>query len=118
MAIRGITRDFYTKFTFTVEIAGVTWAGFQTCSEIRIQTAKIEHWEGGVLIPDKSPGRVTVPDVTLTRGATQDVDFYEWVGEVVEAGSVLTGAEFKRSVDIVQKDRRGVELRRWTLVNA
>lgn len=118
MAIFGVSRQYYKKFKFEVEILGVVYAGFQTCSDIRTQVAKIEHHEGGSLIPNKSPGRVTVPDVTLTRGATDDLDLYLWMQEVVAAGSILVEPDFKRTIDIVQRNRRGDELRRWTLVNA
>lgn len=118
MAIFGIPRNFYKKFKFVVEIAGVAHAGFQTCSDIRIQVAKVEHYEGGVLIPSKQPGRVTVPDVTLTRGATDDLDLYLWMQQVVAIGGILEDPDQKRSIDIVQQSRTGAEVRRWTLVNA
>lgn len=113
--IRGVPRTFYKRFTFTVEIAGIAYAGFQTCSEIRIQTAVIEHHEGGSLIPHKGLGRVTFPNVTLTRGATDDLDFYQWVRETVAVSAMLSEEAVKRTIDIVQKDRTGTEMRRWTL---
>jgi len=115
MAIKGTPRSFYKKFKFTVEEKGITWAGFRTCSDLRIQVAKIEQREGGALIPNKSPGLVTVPDVTLARGATADKDLWDWMKEVVESGSIA--ASPKRQLDIVQHDRRGLEIRRWQLVN-
>ena len=34
----------------------------------------MQYFEGGSLIPNKSPGRLTFSDVTLERGATQDRD--------------------------------------------
>ncbi len=118
MAIVGVQRNFYKKFKFVVEIAGIASAGFRSCSDIRIQVAKIEHHEGGSLIPDKQPGRVTVPDVTLARGATNDLDLYTWIQQVVASDSVVVDPEHKRTIDLVQQDRLGQELRRWTLVNA
>jgi len=117
-AIEGLVRSFYKKFKFRVEIQGVIWAGFQTCGDIAIEVATIEHHEGGSLVPNKSPGRVTVPDVELTRGGTDDLDLYAWMQQVVAAGGILVDPSQKRSVDIVQQDRAGGELRRWTLINA
>lgn len=117
MTIFGVSRAYYKKFKFVVEIAGVVHAGFQTCSEIRINVATVEHWEGGSLIANKQPGRVTIPDVTLTRGATDDLDLWTWIQQVVGAGTLLVDPNEKRSIDIVQQDRAGNELRRWTLVN-
>lgn len=118
MAIQGVVRSFHKKFSFIVEIAGVAYAGFRTCSPIQIQVAKIEHHEGGSLIPNKSPGRVTVPDVTLARGATNDFDLWNWMQEVVGAGTLLVDPAQQRTIDVVQLNRAGEELERWTLVNA
>lgn len=118
MTILGTPRIFHKKWKFVIEIGGVRFAGFRTCGEIAINVAKIEHSEGGALIPDKSPGRVTVPDVELTRGATDDNDLYDWMQEVVGADSLLDEPLFKRTLDVVQLNRRGIPLKRWTLVNA
>lgn len=114
-AIEGITRNFYKKFKFRVEIDGITYAGFQTCGEIAIEVARIDHFEGGSIIPQKSPGRVTIPDVELTRGATADLDLYAWMQQVVAAGDIGAPGSQKRQMDIVQQNRAGSEIRRWTL---
>ena len=118
MVIQGVSRQYHKKFKFVVEIAGIAFAGFRSCSDIRIQVATIEQSEGGSLIPNKSPGRVTVPPVTLSRGATDDLDLYLWMQQVVAVGGILEGQAFKRTIDIVQLRRSGSELRRWTLFNA
>ena len=118
MAIFGVQRNYYKKFSFVVEIAGVAHAGFVTCSPIQVQVAKIEHREGGALIPNKQPGLITVPDVTLTRGATDDLDLWNWVKEAIALGGILVDDGQKRTLDIVQTNRAGAELRRWTLANA
>lgn len=118
MAIFGVQRNWYKKFNFVVEIAGIAHAGFVTCSPISIQTAKVEHREGGSLIADKQPGLVTVPDVTLTRGSTDDLDFYNWVQEVASRDAGLVFPFHQRTVDVVQTNRLGAEIRRWTLVDA
>ena len=117
-AIRGVQRNYHKKFTFLVEIAGVVSAGFQTCGELAIEAAKIEHHEGGSLIPNKSLGRVTVPDVELTRGATDDLDVWDWIQQAVALGGVQSDEQIKKSIDIVQQNRNGLEIQRWTLVNA
>ena len=117
-AIQGVSRRFHKRFKFLIEIDGIVSAGFQTCSEIAVEVAKIEHHEGGSLIPHKSPGRVTVPDVTLTRGATSDLDFYEWVKETVALGAILEDDDLKRHFDVVEQNRAGAEVRRWKMFNA
>jgi phage tail-like protein len=120
MTIYGVPSDrkYHKRFTYTVEIEGIAWAGFQTCSEIRAQIGVVEQHEGGSLIPDKSPGRLTYPNVTLARGATDDEDLFDWFKQVADMDAMVEEPSQKRSIDIVQRDRRGAERRRWTLVNA
>jgi len=102
-----------------VEIDGVARAAFQKASELSAEVAKVEYSEGGTLIPDKSPGRVTFADVTLERGATREQDLYDWFVDVVNvaANSGLIDPIYKRMVDLVQQDRDGKVLRRWRLHN-
>lgn len=118
MAIYGVERVYFKKFKFVVEILGVKYAGFKSCSEIAFEVAKIEQWEGGSLIPNKSPGRVTIPDVTLERGATADIELYTWMQQVVAMDAILLEPQHKRTIDVVQQDRKGNPVRRWTLVGA
>jgi len=118
--IIGKPRTFYKKFKFVIEIDNVASSAWQKCGELSSETAKTEYYEGGSLIPDKSPGRVSFSDVTLERGATSDLDAWTWYKEVsdVAANSGGVAASFKRDVDIVQQDRDGKTLRRWRLTAA
>ena len=120
MAVIGNPRTFHKKFSFIVTIDDITHAGFQKCSELSAEVAKVEYFEGGSLIPNKSPGRLSFADVTLERGATQDRDLFDWFQDVVVTSSGLGLAEprFKRNLDIVQLERDGTTLRRWTLYRA
>lgn len=120
MAIIGGPRTFAKKFKFVIEVDQLASAGFQKCSELSVEVAKVEYFEGGALIPNKSPGRVTFADVTLDRGATQDHDLFDWMKDVVDAasGTGLPDPLYKRNLDIVQQDRDGSTLRRWPLTNA
>ena len=120
MAIIGNPRSFHKKHKFIVEIDEVQHAGFQKCSELSIEIANVQYYEGGSLIPNKSPGRLTYPDVTLERGATQDRDLFDWFQQVANtaSGLGLNDPEYKRNLDIVQQDRDVKTVRRWTLSNA
>lgn len=111
---------FHKKFKFIVEEAGIPVAAFQKASELSVEAAKIEYFEGGSLTPDKSPGRLTFSDVTLERGVTSDRSLYDWFLQVARAASDTGQNEpdYKRTLDIVQQDRTGTEVRRWRLVNA
>ena len=120
MAVIGTPRTFHKKFKYVVEIDGFTYAGFQKCSELSVEVANVQYFEGGSLIPNKSPGRLTFADVTLERGATRDHDLFDWFQDVAitSSGLGLPDVAYKRNLDIVQQDRDGVTLRRWTLVRA
>jgi len=118
--VLGTPRTFHKKFKFIVEVDGFASAGFQKCSELSVEAANVQYFEGGSLIPNKSPGRLTFTDVTLERGATSDLDMFNWFSEVAATASGLGAIEpeFKRNLDIVQQDRDGSTLRRWSLNNA
>lgn len=123
MGIIGTKRDFFDKFKFLVEIDGITYAGFSKCSELSMEVEKIEHREGGGLIPHKSPGNVSVPDITLERGATADLELYSWFEQVIDAaaglgGSGLVGSNYKRDFDIVQLNRDDTVRQRWNVTGA
>lgn len=120
MAVIGNPRSFHKKFKFIVEIDDIGHAGFQKCGELSVEVANVQYFEGGSLIPNKSPGRLTFADVTLERGATQDRDLFDWFQDVAitSSGLGLTDVNYKRNIDIVQQDRDGTTLRRWSLSRA
>lgn len=121
MAIIGKPRTFHKQFKFLVEIDSVAFAGYQSCSELTSEIAEAQYFEGGSSIPNKSPGRQTFSDVTLTRAAvTGDSDMYLWHQQVMEAAANagLSEPGFKRNLDIVQQDLDGSTIRRWRLFNA
>lgn len=128
---QGQARTFHDKFKFLVEVDGFISAGFNKCSELSAELAKIEYYEGGALIPNKSPGRATFADITLERGATNDDDdMYTWFEEVIDAavqaaphdgagaGTGQKDPTFKRNLAIIQLDRDGAELHRWDVFGA
>jgi phage tail-like protein len=120
MPILGTPRTLAKRFAFGIEIDGIAHSGFSTCSELSVEVAKVEYWEGGRLIPHKSPGRMTFADVTLERGATRDRDLYDWLNEVVQvaSGLGLVANKYKRNLDIVQQDRDGSTMLRRSLYGA
>jgi phage tail-like protein len=113
----GVNRSFFKKFKFVVEIDGFAYFGFQKCSELEMEIAVIEQWEGGALTPNKSPGRLKFSNITLERGATKDLDMFTWAKQVADyvANVGLVDDEYKKNLDIVQQDRDGSELRRWNV---
>jgi len=116
----GEARSYHKKFKFVIEIDGFAFSGFQKCSELEAEVAVIEQWEGGTVIANKSPGRLKTSNLTLERGATKDLDCWNWFKQVIDmaAGTGLKDSEYKKNLDIVQLDRDGTELRRWSLYGA
>lgn len=120
MAVLGVPRIYHPKFRFVVEIDGILTGSFQSCSELSSEFAEITQWEGGALIPDKSPGRLTYDDITLSRGVTGNDELYKWhrsLGEAV-TNRGLNAPFFKRNLDIVQLDRTGIRVRTWQVFSA
>lgn len=115
--VLGSPRHFERKYKFLVEIDGFQSAKFQNCSALEAELATIEYSEGGTEYPFKEPGRVSYTDLTLERGATDDLDAYNWWRETIDAAANKgsTSPNFKRNCDIVAIDRDGSELKRWTL---
>lgn len=120
MSILGAPKTYQHRYRFVVEIDDFARAAFTKCSALEAEVAKVETWEGGALTAHKEPGRVTYSDVTLERGATEDEDAYTWFKQVVAAykDAGLVSPEFYKNVDIVQQDRAGNEVRRWSLEEA
>ena len=87
---------------------------------MRVELADLSLNEGGNFIPVKSPGRATYPNVTLSRGATDDVDMYQWFQETFDAaiGEGELDPNFKRTFDLIQLKRNKTEARRWTIFGA
>ena len=120
--IVGSTAEFHRKFMFLVEIAGITNAGFQDCSELSVETANIAYYEGGARVPIGLPGRSQISVVTLSRGAiTGDGDLHDWYEQVVNItnNGGLVEPAFKRTVDILQLGMDGLRvIRRHRLFGA
>jgi len=119
MPLIGAARSYHKRFKFLVE-AEMANAGFQKCSELSVEVASVDYFEGGALTPHKSPGRLKFADVTLERGATKDHDLFDWMLQVADAAANagLVEPRFKRTIDLVQQDRDGSTLRRWTIAGA
>ncbi len=117
MATIGTPKSFHKKFKFLIEIDAIASAQFQNCSELVAEVAEVAYSEGGSIIPNKSPGRMTFPNITLERGATDDLDLYNWFRQVAIASSNsgLPDITYKRNFDIVQQDRDNSTLRRWSV---
>ncbi len=113
----------HSMYAFRVDIQGFDNAFFKKVSKIAMKVEVEEIREGGVLRPDKTPGHASVEDVTFDRGVTDDTSELDWfrivadlqIDNGVDARECL---EYKRNIQIIQLNRVGAEIRRYTLIQA
>jgi phage tail-like protein len=120
MPIIGSARPVNVRFKFTVEVDDFVSFAFNKMGELSYEVAQIDYYEGGAITPIKIPGRVTVSDVELSRGAGLDADMYNWAKQVMDIvkGGGLVQNDYKRNFDVVQRDTSGAEVRRWAVKGA
>jgi len=109
------------KYAFIVEIDGFARAAFKTCGELAIEFGESSIREGGKMIPHKEPALASIPDITLTRGKSNDKDFRDWTKEVCDMVAGVGGTpgdEYLKNGAIVQLDRDGSEKRRYPFYKA
>lgn len=114
----GDPQTFHDKHLFRVAIDGFGYSGFQKCSALEAEIAEIVHWEGGAMIADKSPGRLTFSDLTLERGSTTDLDLYNWFRETARAAANAGAIDplFRRDGDLIVLDREQIPIIRWPII--
>jgi phage tail-like protein len=126
-------RDPYRNFKFRVVIDGADM-GFRTISGLKEMTEIIEYREGGENeTPRKLPGQTTFENVTLERGIAADgSDLLAWrkqiydldsAGGIASAASSFgtdgaTNADFRREVQIFLRNKQGVDVWQWDIINA
>jgi phage tail-like protein len=107
-------KDPYQAFNFSVEIDGINRAGFKGATGLDSSTAPTKYREGtdATLASRQLPGLLTMSNVTLTRGITDDRSLWDW------RDSVAKGRVQRKNVSIVLRDDVGVEKVRWNLRDA
>lgn len=120
MPVIGEARRFDLAYRFRVEIDGLGSAAFKDCSELAATLAEATLWQGGSIIPIKETTRLTFADITLTRGASRDLDLWIWFkeGGDAAAGRGLPSPTTRRHGSVVQYDRAGVPVERHDFFHA
>jgi phage tail-like protein len=103
--------DPYNGYNFSVELDGITRAGFRECSGLENSQNAGEYREGTDknLAVRKLPGLVTHSDITLSRGITSDSKLWEWRAKVM-AGNVE-----RHDISITLLDDNGNAKITWNL---
>jgi phage tail-like protein len=105
----GDRTDPYRSYNFLVEIDGITRAGFRDCAGLDSSSGAIEYREGNdkQLTTRKLPGLVSYPNITLSRGLTDDAELWTWREQAAQ------GRVSRRNGSIVLLDDAGEEKLRW-----
>jgi phage tail-like protein len=106
--------NYVTANRFYVEIDSTIRAAFTECSGLGVTIDKEIYLEGGlndqqhVLLK-----QAKFNDVSLKRGITDDIVFWEWVNKI------LDGTDQKRhDVNIILFNQAGDRMQTWTLIRA
>jgi phage tail-like protein len=103
--------DPYSGYNFSVELDGITRAGFRECSGLENSQNAGEYREGTDTNPSvrKLPGLVTHSDITLSRGITADSKLWEW------REKAMKGTVERHDISITLMDSAGNAKITWNL---
>jgi phage tail-like protein len=103
--------DPYFGYNFTVELDGMTRAGFRECSGLENSQNQADYREGtdANLAPRKIPGLNSYGDITLSRGVTNDSKLWEW------RQRVMKGTVERHNVSVTLLDQQGGPRVTWNL---
>ncbi|MGI5132211.1 phage tail protein [Pseudonocardia sp. CA-107938] len=103
--------DPYAGYNFSVELDGITRAGFRECSGLETSQDAGEYREGTDrnLAVRKIPGLNTYGDITLSRGFTSDRKLWEW------REKAMKGAVERHDISITLLDDLGNARITWNL---
>ena len=105
--------NYVTNNHFYVELGGSIAAAFTECTGISVQIKKEVYFEGGVNEQQRVRlGHMEFADVTLKRGITEDIGFWDW------AKSSLNGGNSRRNITIMVFNQKGDVMQGWTLIGA
>lgn len=112
--------NYVTANRFYVEIESSISASFTECSGLEMQVKKEIQHEGGVNDQQRIIlGQTEFSDVTLKRGITNDLIFWDWVSKPLEqrtSGKAIQ--QHRRNVNILVFNQAGETMQCWTLIGA
>ena len=106
--------NYVTTNRFYVEIDSTIAASFSGCSGLGARIKKQVTHEGGVNDQQRIIlGQSEFSDVTLKRGITEDLVFWEWLNQTVS-----NGKKQRRNINIILFNQAGEIMLSWTLIGA
>lgn len=104
--------NYVTANRFYIEMESTLTASFSECSGLGVKIKKETYLEGGVNDQQRIIlGQPEFSDVTLKRGITDDLVFWEWLSQTVG-----NGKKKRRNVNIILFNQAGETMQCWTLI--
>jgi len=117
MAKNGVTDhelNYVTSNRFYVEMESQITASFNECSGLGVTVKRDVQREGGVNDQQRILlGQAEFTDVTLKRGITNDLTFWDWMAQTLND----TRKE-RRNINILLFNQAGETMQCWTLIGA
>lgn len=105
--------NYVTANRFYVEMESQITASFSECSGLGVTIKHEPFFEGGVNDQQRIfLGQPQFSDVTLKRGITDDLAFWDWIKDVINATIK------RRNVNILLFNQAGETMQCWTLIGA
>ncbi|MEC4806898.1 MAG: phage tail protein [Jaaginema sp. PMC 1079.18] len=106
--------NYITANRFYVEIDSTISAWFTECSGLGVTIDKETYLEGGV----NDRQRILLKqskfnDVTLKRGMTNDIVFWQWISQVLEGKP-----KQRLNISIILFNQAGARMQTWTMLGA
>ncbi|NES86654.1 MAG: phage tail protein [Moorea sp. SIO2B7] len=106
--------NYVTANRFYVEIDSTISASFSECSGLGVTIEKDTYLEGGVNDQQRIIlKQAKFSDVTLKRGITDDLVFWQWINQVLDGK-----AKQRLNVDIILFNQAGERMQTWSLIGA
>jgi phage tail-like protein len=106
--------NYVTANRFYVEMESTISASFSECSGIGVKIKREAYAEGGVNEQQRILlGQAEFSDVTLKRGMTDDLIFWEWANDIL-----CSKPKKRRNINILLFNQSGDTMQCWTLIGA
>lgn len=108
------TLNYVTANRFYIEMESTITASFSECSGLGVDIEHQPQKEGGVNDQQRILlGQATFSDVTLKRGVTNNLVFWEWIQSILEGQP-----NQRRNINILVFNQAGETMQCWTLIGA
>ncbi|RCJ17832.1 phage tail protein [Nostoc minutum NIES-26] len=106
--------NYVTANRFYIEIESSIAASFSECSGLGVTIKKEKYFEGGVNDQQRVIlGQSEFSDVTLKRGITDDLAFWNWVSQILTSKK-----KQRRNINVLLFNQAGETMQCWTLIAA